>query len=201
MCGSGTFLIEAAMIALGVAPGLNRAFGFENLENFDAAAWRALRDEARAQRGPALDLPIYGSDKSGKILAITRENLKEIGLVGEVHLKQMDVMDASPPVEAPGILIMNPPYGERLGERESLAMFYPKLGDVLKQRFTGWTAWIFTADLRLPKLIRLAASKRVPLYNGALECRLLKYELVAGSRRRVKAPASASSFLIPTSHS
>jgi putative N6-adenine-specific DNA methylase len=81
---------------------------------------------------------------------------------------------------------MNPPYGERTGNDEELAAFYPRLGDILKQRFAGWTAYIFTADLRLPKLIRLAASRRIPLYNGALECRLFKYELVAGSRRRGK---------------
>ena len=101
------------------------------------------------------------------------------GFAGEVG----HMLDASPPADA-GILVMNPPYGERMGDEAELAAFYPKLGDVLKQRFAGWTAYIFTSDLRLPKLIRLTASRRIPLYNGALECRLFKYELVAGSRRR-----------------
>jgi len=188
MCGSGTFLVEAAMMALDIAPGLNRAFGFEKLENFDAGRWKALREEARARRNPLLTLPVYGSDKSGSVLGLARENLQGAGIAGAVTLKQMSMLDASPPSPQPGILIMNPPYGERTGEREELAAFYPKLGDVLKQRFAGWTAYIFTADLRLPKLIRLAASRRVPLFNGALECRLFKYELVAGSRRGAKVP-------------
>jgi putative N6-adenine-specific DNA methylase len=82
---------------------------------------------------------------------------------------------------------MNPPYGERVSDPDALAMFYPRLGDVLKQRFAGWTAWIFTADLRLPKLIRLTASRRIPLYNGALECRLFEYRLISGTMRRKKA--------------
>jgi len=185
MCGSGTFLAEAAMMALEIAPGLNRAFGFEKLENYDAGKWRALREEARAREKPVHALPIYGSDRSGNILALARDNLSSAGLLEVVQLKQMHVLDAAPPAAA-GIIVMNPPYGERTGEAEELAAFYPKLGDVLKQRFAGWTAYILTSDMRLPRLIRLAASRRTPLYNGALECRLFKYELVAGSRRRVK---------------
>ncbi len=185
MCGAGTFLVEAAMMALDIAPGLGRSFGFEKLEGFDAAQWRAARDRASARRQAVRALPIEGSDKSGTVLGLARENLAAAGLAGAVKLKQMSMLDASPPAAA-GILVMNPPYGERTGNDEELAAFYPRLGDILKQRFAGWTAYIFTADLRLPKLIRLAASRRIPLYNGALECRLFKYELVAGSRRREK---------------
>ena len=185
MCGSGTFLVEAAMTALDIAPGLNRAFGFEKLENFDAGKWSALRDSARARGKPVRALPIHGSDKSGNAIELARENLRAAGVADAVTLKQMSMLDASPPADS-GIMVMNPPYGERTGEAEELAAFYPRLGDVLKQRFAGWTAYIFTADLRLPKLIRLAVSRRTPLYNGALECRLFKYELIAGSRRRVK---------------
>jgi putative N6-adenine-specific DNA methylase len=185
MCGSGTFLVEAAMMALGVAPGANRAFGFEKLSDFDAAGWRALRGKARERGGPVSALQIYGSDRSGNALELARENLRAAGISGAVQLKQMSMLDASPPAGS-GTMVMNPPYGERTGGEDELAAFYPRLGDVLKQRFTGWTAYIFTADLRLPKLIRLAASRRIPLYNGALECRLFKYELIAGSRRRSK---------------
>ena len=188
LCGSGTFLVEAAMIALDIAPGINRSFGFEQLENFDAKKWRALCDKAGARRKPANPLPIYGSDKSGKILAHARENLLAAGLTEAVQIKQMDVLDASPPLAKPGILVMNPPYGERLGGQDELAAFYPKLGDTLKQRFAGWTAYLFSADLRLPKLIGLAASRRTPLYNGALECRLFEYKLVAGSMRKSMSP-------------
>jgi putative N6-adenine-specific DNA methylase len=185
MCGSGTFLIEAAMMALDVPPGLNRAFGFEKLENFEAKRWHALLDKARKRRKPAQLLPVYGSDKSGKILGLARENLLSAGLKDALQLKQMDVLDGNPPAEG-GIMVMNPPYGERQAGAAELAAFYPKLGDVLKQRFAGWTAYILSADTRFPRLIGLAASKRTPIYNGALECRLYEYRLVAGSMRRKK---------------
>jgi len=185
MCGSGTLLVEAAMMALDVAPGLGRPFGFEKLANFDADRWRALRDKARARRRAVAALPIYGSDKSGTILAGARENLTAAGLSEAVQLKQMDVLDGRPPA-ASGIAVMNPPYGERLGGEEELAAFYPKLGDALKQRYAGWTAYILSADMQLPKLIGLRASRRTPLYNGALECRLFEYRLVAGSMRKSK---------------
>jgi len=183
MCGSGTFVVEAAMMALEVAPGAGRAFGFEKLANFDAKLWRALQDKARARRKPVVALRIFGSDKSGKILATARENLLSAALAETVQLKQVDVLEASPPLAEPGVLVMNPPYGERVSDREALAAFYPKLGDALKRRFAGWTAYILTADLRLAKLIGLAASKRTPLYNGPLECRLFEFKLVAGRMR------------------
>ena len=185
MCGSGAFLVEAAMMALDIAPGLNRRFGFEKLESFDARKWCVLRDRALERRKLPQGLPIFGSDKSGTIVGVARKNLESAGIESAVHLKQIDILDASPPSEA-GIMIMNPPYGERLSDREALAMIYPKLGNTLKKRFAGWTAYILSADMRLPKLIGLAASRRTPLYNGALECRLFEYRLVAGSLRRGK---------------
>jgi putative N6-adenine-specific DNA methylase len=185
MCGSGTFLVEAAMMALDVPPGANRAFGFERLETFDAKRWRAQQDRACARRRPAARLPIHGSDKSGAALALARENLVAAGLSDAVQLKQMDVLDGGPPAPS-GVMVMNPPYGERVASEAELAAFYPRLGDALKQRYAGWTAYILTADLRLAKLIGLKASKRTPLYNGALECRLFEYRLVAGSMRRTK---------------
>jgi putative N6-adenine-specific DNA methylase len=183
MCGSGTFLVEAAMMALGVAPGLNRSFGFERLENFDEKRWKSLRDRAQSRRQPARALEIAGSDKSGTALGQARANLASAGIENAVRLKQMDILDGSPP-ENPGIAVMNPPYGERLADEDSLAAFYPRLGDVLKQRYAGWTAHILTADMRLPKLIGLKASRRTPLYNGALECRLFEYRMISGSLRR-----------------
>jgi putative N6-adenine-specific DNA methylase len=190
MCGSGTFLIEAAMMALQAAPGANRAFGFERLANFDAGRWRAIREEALSMRKPAQPLPIHGSDKSGAIVALARENLRAAGLSDVVHVKQMDILDGGPPASS-GILVTNPPYGERLDDPEQLALFYPRLGDVLKRRFAGWTAYILSADQRLPKLFRLQASRRIPLYNGALECRLYEYRLVSGSMRRPKKTLAA----------
>src|SRR5262245_42537448 len=143
MCGSGTFLVEAAMMALDVAPGLKRAFGFEKLAGYDADKWHALQQGARARCKPMQVLPIHGSDKSGTVLTLARENVSAAGLDGVIALKQMNVLDASPPATRPGTLVMNPPYGERTGERDELAAFYQKLGDILKQRYTGWKAWIF----------------------------------------------------------
>jgi putative N6-adenine-specific DNA methylase len=185
MCGSGTFLAEAAMMALDAAPGLNRRFGFEKLAGFEARKWQTLQERALARRKPAQPLAIHGSDKSGTVLALAKENLAAAGLEGAVQVKQMDILDGGPPAPT-GIMVMNPPYGERLGEDEELAGFYPRLGDALKQRYAGWTAYILTADMRLPKLIGLKATKRTPLYNGALECRLFEYRLVAGSMRKSK---------------
>ncbi|HSE00967.1 MAG TPA: THUMP domain-containing protein [Burkholderiales bacterium] len=185
MCGSGTFLVEAAMMALDLAPGLRRSFGFERLANYDPALWRALQEKARGRSRQPSGLPIYGSDKSGTALGMARNNLAALDLAGAVELKQMDILDGSPP-STPGIAVMNPPYGERIGDDDGLAAFYPRLGDALKQRYAGWTAYILTADLRLASLIGLKASKRTPLFNGALECRLFEYRLVAGSMRRKK---------------
>ena len=183
MCGSGTFIIEAAMMALDIAPGLGRAFGFEKLKHFDAVAWQALREEAARRRKPVQPLAIHGSDKLGNTLKLARANLAAAGVADTISLKQMDILDSSPPATS-GIVVMNPPYGERLAGREELAAFYPRLGDVLKKRYAGWTAYILSADMQLPKLIGLKASRRTPLYNGALECRLFEYRLVAGSMRR-----------------
>lgn len=186
MCGSGTFLAEAAQMALRMAPGLGRSFAFEKLKNFDAAAWNALRQQKLDERLPVTPLPIYGSDQYGTALDTARANLAAAGVAQAVQLKQANVLEISAPART-GVLVTNPPYGVRLGEQRDLAEFYPLLGDVLKKKFSGWRAYIFTADPHLPKLIRLAASRRIPLYNGPLECRLLEYRLVEGGMRRVKA--------------
>jgi putative N6-adenine-specific DNA methylase len=188
MCGSGTFLCEAAMIATDRAPGLERDFGFEKLAMFDAKAWHRLKEAAHARVKPADDLPIHGSDRYGEALKLARANLAALGLEGAVHLKQADVLDVPAPASS-GILVTNPPYGVRLQDQEQIAELYPKLGDALKKKFSGWTAYIFTADMRLPKLIGLSASKRTPLFNGALECRLFEFRVVAGSMRKVKGQA------------
>ncbi len=190
MCGSGTFVIEAAAIALGLAPGRQRVFGFEKLAGFDATLWQRLRDEARAQEKPREPLPIHGSDLYGAELTQARAAIEGAGLTGVVLLKQANVLELSPPAPA-GVLIANPPYGVRLGEDKALEAFYPRLGDALKARFAGWRCYLFTGDAaRLAKLIGLKASKRIPLYNGPLECRLLEYRIVAGGMRR-KGPAAA----------
>jgi putative N6-adenine-specific DNA methylase len=183
MCGSATLLMEAAEIALRRPAGARRSFGFEKLAGFDGSLWQRIRAEAQRAEQPVRALDIFGSDLYGAQLQLARRNLAAAGLEDAVHLKQANVLELSPPA-ASGVLVANPPYGVRLGEQQDLAEFYPKLGDALKQRFAGWRACIFTADLRLPKLIGLKPARRIPLYNGALECRLYVFELVAGSLRR-----------------
>ena len=185
MCGSGTLVIEAALIALNVAPGARRSFSFEKLRNFDRTAWEKLRSDAKSRELPREALPVFGSDLYGDELKNARANVTAAGLDGVIQLKQANVLEMPAPAGS-GVIVTNPPYGVRLGETHELAEFYPKLGDALKQRFSGWRAYIFTGDAQLPKLIRLSASKRTPLFNGALECRLLEYKIMAGSMRRVK---------------
>jgi putative N6-adenine-specific DNA methylase len=183
MCGAGTFLTEAAEISLGRAAGRERSFGFEKLSRYNEATWDRMRANARkAERAPE-PLPIWGSDLQGRSLGHAALNLKEAGLEDAVKLKQVNLLELTPAVPE-GMLVTNPPYGVRLGEKEALALFYPQLGDVLKQRFGGWTAHIFSGDPELPKLIHLHATKKPVLYNGALECRLYEYRMVAGSNRR-----------------
>jgi putative N6-adenine-specific DNA methylase len=185
MCGSGTFLCEAAMIAIDRAPGLDREFGFEKLSRHDAILWKKLKDAARARVRIPSQLAIYGSDRYGDALKLARANLAALHVEQQVGLKQADVLEMPPP-DTSGVLVTNPPYGVRLQDQHALAQLYPKLGDALKKKYAGWTAYIFTADLRLPKLIGLSPSRRTPLYNGALECRLFEFRVVAGSMRRDK---------------
>jgi putative N6-adenine-specific DNA methylase len=183
MCGSGTFLLEAALMALDIAPGLGRHFAFEHLNNFDRRRWEVLLQQATVRQKPKAALPIHGSDRSGAAIQSARTNLAASGLDRCVTLKQANVLAISAPAKS-GLIVSNPPYGVRLGEQQELGDFYPKLGDVLKKNFIGWRAYLLTADLRLPKLIRLATSKRTPLFNGALECRLFEYIMVAGTMKK-----------------
>ncbi len=185
MCGSGSFLIEAAMMALAIAPGSNRRFGFERLLAYDATLWHGLREAAIAAQKPPCTLPIFGSDVAGSELRYADQNLKGAGLHTVVQLGKGDVLDVAPPAPE-GVMVVNPPYGVRLGEEEALADFYPQLGNALKNRFAGWRCYILSADLELPRRIRLKASKRTVLFNGPLECRLYEYRVIAGSMRRTK---------------
>jgi putative N6-adenine-specific DNA methylase len=182
MCGSGTFLIEAAQASLNIQPGVARNFAFEKLRNFDATIWVKMRKQALETQLPAKPLELYGSDLYGEALKAASRNLEEAGLAECVELKQANVLEISAPADH-GMLVANLPYGERMGELDELAELYPKLGDVLKKKFGGWTAYLFTADKAILKLMRLSPSKRIPLFNGAIECRLLEYKVVSGSNR------------------
>lgn len=205
MCGSGTFLVEAAQVALGLPPGGARTFAFEWLKGMDNKAWQALRADAQrakeaAAKGVAA-LEIAGSDISSDMLAMADANWQRAGLPGEVRLKQVDARFVQPPFATPGVMLMNPPYGERIavrGERrgelpdaprdeaeEAAAnQFASAFATTLKQHFAGWQAWVFTGDLSIPKRLRLKESRRTPLYNGNIECRLFRFDMVRGGNRK-----------------
>lgn len=194
MCGSGTILVEAAQMVQGIPAGSRRRFAFEKFADFDREAWAALKAEIKPNPLPS-EPTIFGSDISGDMVAMTRHNLKIAGILFDVPLKQIEAQHVSPPTSQPGILLTNPPYGERIGVRgdstmpqdEMAVSFYSALGTTLKQRFAGWTAFLFTADLQLPKLLRLKESRKTPFFNGALECRLFRFDMVAGFNRREEA--------------
>lgn len=184
MCGSGTIAIEAAMIAAQRAPGLGRTFGFQKLAWFDGPAWQRLRQRARDRVRPAPSTPtIFASDVDPTALAQTSTNAAAAQVTEWLQSSQADVLERSAPASS-GILITNPPYGVRLESDARMAAFYPRLGDALKQHFAGWTACVFTGDLRLAKLIGLKPSARTPLFNGAIECRLFRFDIVAGRPTR-----------------
>lgn len=182
MCGSGTFLIEAAQMALDIAPGLGRSFGFEKFRHFDAELWQKLRRAALARRRDEDMLPIFGSDIDPRQIRNAEANLEAAGLAGRVELLVCDVLDLEAPDEH-GVLVSNPPYGVRLSSGEELHDWYPRLGDTLKRGFAGWNCYFLTADLEMAKLIGLKPSKRTPLMNGDLDCRVFEFKVVAGQNR------------------
>ncbi len=182
MCGSGTFLIEAAMIALNKAPGLKRNFGFEHWKDFDSVLFKNIKSEYQAQIKPLVFSHIYGSDEDLRAIRVTKGNLEEAGLKTAVELSRKSFNDIVAPAKE-GVLITNPPYGVRIGEDEDLARAYPLWASTMKQKLSGWRTYFLTSDLRMPKLMRLSPSKKTPLYNGALDCRLFEIKMVAGSNR------------------
>ena len=175
----------------GIPPGVNRAFAFEKFHSFKASEWQAIRDALPAPRVPTT-MTIFGSDISGDMLVMARNNLQRAGIPFDIPLKQIEAQEVKPPTDAPGLLIANPPYGERIGVRgdstqepDALATaFFSAFGSTLKNRFAGWTVCLFTADLTLPRMLRLKESKKTPFFNGAIECRLFRFEMVAGSNRK-----------------
>ncbi|MDR2614760.1 MAG: THUMP domain-containing protein [Candidatus Accumulibacter sp.] len=184
MCGSGTFLTEAAQMALAIAPGAGgRSFGFQRLRNFQLETWKALLDAAQEAERAARPAQIWGSDISPVAVRAALANLDRAGLLPAVTLCRGDLLEIDAPAPA-GVLVANLPYGERLSDQEELAAFYPRLGSALKHKFAGWNCFLLTADRRLPQLMRLSPGKKTPLFNGAIECRLFEFSMVAGSRRR-----------------
>jgi putative N6-adenine-specific DNA methylase len=180
MCGSGTIAIEAALIAADRAPGLSRTFGFQKLAWFDGPTWQRLKQTARDRIRPAPPSPlITASDNAPGAIGRTQVNLRAAQLDDFVAVEEADLLTRAAPAPH-GVMLTNPPYGVRLSDQAQMAQFYPLLGDALKKHFAGWTAYFFTGDLRLPKLIHLKVARKTPLYNGAIECRLFEFPLVAG---------------------
>jgi len=196
MCGSGTILIEAAQMLAGIPPGAKRLFAFEKFHDFDAPAWQRIKGAAGRQT-PALPAAptIFGSDISGDMIVITRNNLNKAGIQFDVPLKQVEAQEMKPPGDVHGMIVTNPPYGERIGVRGDAALptealftaFFSAFGTTLKQRFAGWQVFLFSADFTLPKLLRLKEARKTPFFNGALECRLFRFDMVAGFNRREEA--------------
>ncbi len=185
MCGSGTFLIEAAMMSVNQPPGMKRTFGFQKLNFFNESLWKKIESEAFQKMKPITFLDIFGSDIDLRAVRVTRHNLKVAGLEEAVKVMQSDFVKLEAP-KSKGVLVTNPPYGERIGEDADLKEVYPLWASHMKQSFSGWDTYFLTADLEMPKEMRLKPSKKTPLFNGALECRLFEIKMVAGSNRKLK---------------
>ncbi|ELS02673.1 putative N6-adenine-specific DNA methylase [Xenococcus sp. PCC 7305] len=177
LCGSGTLPIEAAMQALNIAPGLYKSqFGFQTWLDYDETLWNKLVTEAKNSQLKTIDIPIIGSDRDFEIIDQAYTNAENCGLGEQIQFMQKELSEVQPPAEK-GVIICNPPYGQRLGTTEELEDLYKMLGDIFKQRFKGWTAYILTGNKQLAKKVGLRTSQRIPVYNGSLACTLLKYEL------------------------
>jgi len=227
-CGSGTIAIEAAHIACNIAPGSMRRFGFEKLVPFQAHVWQGLLDNARAQQCEPR-APVYGSDVAFRMVDFAQRNAERGGVAHAVQLRGGDALQRMPPCDQPGVMLVNPPYGERIeaagvagaarrarysppteyvspyedayddgdgarmdtprfgardiAQTEDGGDFFAQLASHWKKNYPGWTAWMLTPDLKLPSRMRFKESRRVPMWNGPIECRLFRFDLRAGSMR------------------
>jgi putative N6-adenine-specific DNA methylase len=203
-CGSGTIAIEAAQIACGIAPGLKRRFAFERLLPFTSAemrgSWQRLKSHAQSRIKPSA-VPIHASDVSFRMVDFARRNAQRAGVETCITFNGGDALERpAPPLPAdlPGTLVMNPPYGERIDvggkaarpsaqDRDTPDDFFPRLAAHWKRAYTqhaaGWTAYVLSPDMKLPSAMRLKESRRVPMWNGPIECRLFRFDLVAGTMR------------------
>ncbi len=183
MCGSGTLVIEALLIALGRAPGLFRSnFGFMHLRGFNGPLWNEMRKKARIQKKNALGGKILATDRDPEAIQAAKKNAMTAGVE---HLIEFGIYNYSetPIPENGGIVIVNPPYGQRLGEIRELEGLYEGIGDFFKKNCKGYFGYIFTGNFDLAKKVGLRTKRRVPFYNGDIECRLLEYELYEGTRK------------------
>ena len=190
MCGSGTFLIEAAMIALNIPPQRNRnQFGFLKWNDFEPDLWEEVQQDA-AQMQRSLNCSILGSDQSFKAIKATQQNILAANLEGKIEVDRKKFEHLSKPFPT-GQLLMNPPYDERL-KQSDVNVFYSAIGDQLKQEFTGFTAWIISSNKEALKHIGLRPSQKTTVYNGQLECKFQKFEMYQGSKKKVKQESNNS---------
>ena len=220
-CGSGTIAVEAAQIACNMAPGLMRRFAFEKLLPYQDHVWQGLLDQARAQVC-APRAPVFGSDVAFRMVDFAQRNAERAGVEHAINLRGGDALQRMPPSERAGVMLINPPYGERieaagvagaarLARREERSTapadgvprfgardiaqtedggdFFAQLASHWKKNYAGWTAWMLTPDLKLPSRMRFKESRRVPMWNGPIECRMFRFDLRAGSMRK---PVDAS---------
>ncbi len=182
--GSGTIVTEAALVATRTAPGLRRAFGFERWAGFNGELWQEMREEAKTHVRKA-PYPIVGSDISGRAIDVSRSNLRAAGMANDVTLVKRPVQTVEPPESEAegGILVTNPPYDLRM-EHEDIIQLYKDIGDALKQRFGGYSAWVFSANIDALKRVGLRASRRFTLMNGQLDAKLHRFDLYDGSKKR-----------------
>jgi putative N6-adenine-specific DNA methylase len=216
-CGSGTIAIEAAQIACRMAPGRQRRFGFERLLPFQPAAWQRIKAEAEAAITPLAEPLVFGSDVAHRMVDFAQRNAERAGVASAIEFRGGDALQRMPPSTRPGVLLLNPPYNERIavagiarGERngagdgagtgmraaretaqtEDGGEFFSRLATHWKKNYAGWTAWVLTPDLKLPGRMRLKETRRVPLWNGPIECRLFRFDMVVG---KMETPSHAPS--------
>ena len=196
-CGSGTIAIEAAQIACHIAPGSLRRFAFEKMLPYQPHVWSALKHEAESQvvkPAPGQTPLVFGSDVSHRMVDFAQRNAQRAGVADVIEFRGGDALQRMPPCEQPGVMLINPPYGERIavagvaGAREAAQTedggeFFNQLSAHWKKNYSDWTAWVLTPDLKLPSKMRLKESRRVPMWNGPLECRMFKFDMVKGSAR------------------
>ena len=214
-CGSGTVVIEAAQIACNIAAGSRRRFAFEKYLPFRRAEWDAMKKEAaeaEVVRAPGQKPIIFGSDVAHRMVDFAQRNAQRAGVADVIEFRGGDALQRMPPLEGGGVMLLNPPYGERIdvagvakggqsgsgydddeqvgrfGARELAhtddgGEFFSQLATHWKKNYSGWTAWVLTPDLKLPSKMRLKESRRVPMWNGPIECRLFKFDMVKGSAR------------------
>lgn len=177
MCGSGTFLIEAAMMAMNIAPGINRKkFGFQNWLSFDSEAWDKVVQEALDGEKEELPFKFYGYDIDRRVLTSAKDNAKRAGVDEVIEFKKEAVATVEPPVEK-GLIVVNPPYGARIGDEDNLRDVYRDLGFTLKHRFKGWDCWILSGNKELIADLKLKSTRKHFVFNGNIECRFLKYSM------------------------